>query len=52
MAGLGDVGGVQVVVVLHVLQVVVLQGHEEAHQGGGGDLEDGEQVPLLEDPGG
>ena len=39
MARLGDVGCMQVVVVLDLLQVVVLQGHQEAEQGGGRDLE-------------
>ena len=50
MAGLGDVGCMQVVVVLDLLQVVVLQGHQEAEQGGGRDLEGVQQVSLLQDP--
>ena len=50
MARLGDVGCMQVVVVLDLLQVVVLQGHQEAEQGGGRDLEGAQQVSLLQDP--
>ena len=50
MARLGDIGCMQVVVVLDLLQVVVLQGHQEAKQGGGRDLEGVEQVSLLQDP--
>ena len=52
MARLGDVGCMQVVVVLDLLQVVVLQGHQEAEQGGGRDLEGAQEVSLLQDPGG
>ena len=50
MARLGDVGCMQVVVVLDLLQVVVLQGHQEAEQGGGRDLEGAQEVSLLQDP--
>ena len=50
MARLGDVRCVQVVVVLDLLQVVVLQGHQEAEQGGGRDLEGAQKVSLLQDP--
>ena len=50
MARLGDVGCMQVVVVLDLLQVVVLQGHQEAEQGGGRDLEGAQKVSLLQDP--
>ena len=50
MARLGDVGCMQVVVVLDLLQVVVLQGHQEAEQGGGRDMEGVQQVSLLQNP--
>jgi hypothetical protein len=51
MARLGDVGCVQVIVVLDILEVVVLEGHQEGEEGGGRDLEGGEQAALLQDPG-
>ena len=38
MARLCDVGGMEVVVVLDLLQVVVLQGHQETQQGRTRDL--------------
>ena len=47
---LGDISCMQVVVVLDLLQVVVLQGHQEAEQGGGRDLEGAQEVSLLQDP--
>ena len=47
---LGNVSCMQVVVVLDLLQVVVLQGHQEAEQGGGRDLEGAQEVSLLQDP--
>ena len=50
VARLGDVGCMQVVVVLDILQVVVLQGHQEAEQGGSWDLESAKEVPLLQNP--
>ena len=50
VARLCDVGGMEVVVVLDLLQVVVLQGHQEAEQGGGRDLEGAQEVPFLQDP--
>ena len=50
MARLGDVGCMQVVVVLDLLEVVVLQGHQEAEEGGGRDLEGAQEVSLLQDP--
>ena len=50
VARLCDVGGMEVVVVLDLLQVVVLQGHQEAEQGGGRDLEGAQEVSLLQDP--
>ena len=50
VARLGDVSCMQVVVVLDLLQVVVLQGHQEAEQGGRRDLERAQQVSLLQDP--
>ena len=50
MARLGHVRCMQVVVVLDLLQVVVLQGHQEAEQGGGRDLEGAQEVSLLQDP--
>ena len=50
MARLCDVGGMEVVVVLDLLKVVVLQGHQETQQGRTRDLERSQQVSLLEDP--
>ena len=50
MARLGHVRCMQVVVVLDLLQVVVLQGHQEAEQGGGRDLEGVQEISLLQDP--
>ena len=50
MARLGDVGCMEVVVVLDILQVVVLQGHQEAEQGGSWDLEGAKEVSLLQNP--
>ena len=50
MARLGDVGCMQVVMVLDLLEVVVLQGHQETEQGGGRDLEGAQEVSLLQDP--
>ena len=50
MTRLGDVGCMEVVVVLDILQVVVLQGHQEAEQGGSWDLEGAKEVSLLQDP--
>ena len=50
VARLCDVGGMEVVVVLDLLQIVVLQGHQETQQGRTRDLERSQQVPLLEDP--
>ena len=50
MTRLGDVGCMEVVVVLDILQVVVLQGHQEAKQGGSWDLEGAKEVSLLQDP--
>ena len=50
VARLCDVGGMEVVVVLDLLQVVVLQGHQETQQGRTRDLERSQQVSLLEDP--
>ena len=47
MGGLGDVGGVQRVVVRHVLQVVVLQCHHESDEGLGRNIERLKQVSLL-----
>ena len=38
------------VVVLDILQVVVLQGHQEAKQGGSWDLEGAKEVSLLQNP--
>ena len=52
VARLCDVGGMEVVVVLDLLQVVVLQGHQETQQGRTRDLERSQQVSLLEDPAG
>ena len=49
MTRLGDVGCMEVVVVLDILQVVVLQGHQEAKQGRGWDLEGAKEVSLLQD---
>ena len=40
----------EVVVVLDILQVVVLQGHQEAEQGGSWDLEGAKEVSLLQNP--
>ena len=42
----------EVVVVLDLLQVVVLQGHQETQQGRTRDLERSQQVSLLQDPAG
>ena len=50
VARLGDVGCMEVVVVLDILQVVVLQGHQEAEQGGSWDLEGSKEVSLLQNP--
>ena len=50
MTRLGDVGCMEVVVVLDILQVVVLQGHQEAEQGGSWDLEGAKEVSLLQNP--
>ena len=50
VARLCDVGGMEVVVVLDLLQVVVLQGHQEAEQGGSWDLEGAKEVSLLQNP--
>ena len=50
VARLCDVGGMEVVVVLDLLQVVVLQGHQETQQGRTRDLERSQQVSLLQDP--
>ena len=50
MARLCDVGGMEVVVVLDLLQVVVLKRHQETQQGRTGDLERSQQVSLLENP--
>ena len=50
MARLCDVGGMEVVVVLDLLQIVVLQGHQETQQGRTRDLERSQQVSLLQDP--
>ena len=49
MTRLGDVGCMEVVVVLDILQVVVLQGHQEAKQGRSWDLEGAKEVSLLQD---
>ena len=49
MTRLGDVGCMEVVVVLDILQVVVLQGHQEAKQRGSWDLEGAKEVSLLQD---
>ena len=40
----------EVVVVLDLLKVVVLQGHQETQQGRTRDLERSQQVSFLEDP--
>ena len=48
MARLGDVRCVQVVVVLDLLQVVVLQGHQEVDQGPPRDTERSRDIPILE----
>ena len=37
------------VVVGHLSQVVLFEGEQEGEEGGGGDLELVDQVPLLED---
>ena len=50
MTRLGDVGCMEVVVVLDILQVVVLQGHQEAKQGRSWDLEGAKEVSLLQNP--
>ena len=50
MTRLGDVSCMEVVVVLDILQVVVLQGHQEAKQGGSWDLEGAKEVSLLQNP--
>ena len=50
MTRLVDVGCMEVVVVLDILQVVVLQGHQEAKQGGSWDLEGAKEVSLLQNP--
>ena len=50
VTGLGDISSVEVVVVGHVLEVVVLQGHQEAQQSPRGHRERPQQVSLLEDP--
>ena len=50
MTRLGDVGCMEVVVVLDILQVVVLQGHQEAKQRGSWDLEGAKEVSLLQNP--
>ncbi len=47
--GLGDVGGVDVVVEGVGLVVVVLQGGDEGDEGAAGDLEDAEEVAVAED---
>ena len=49
MTRLGDVGCMEVVVVLDILQVVVLQGHQEAKQGRSWDLEGAKEISLLQD---
>ena len=49
VARLGDVGCMEVVVVLDILQVVVLQGHQEAKQGRSWDLEGAKEISLLQD---
>lgn len=48
MGGLGDVGGVDVVVVRHVVTVVVLQGHQVGDEGVQRDFEHVQQVSLLQ----
>ena len=46
--GLSDVSSVEVVVIWHVLQVVVLQGQQEPHEGQLAHLESLEEAALLE----